>query len=366
MKDYNETIISLVSEGVSDIHFKVFSSPIVRIHGILSRVPSIPPLKEEDMENLAHHILSTSQWKNFIDQSEVDTSFSIPGHFRFRVSLFRQRGSISIVMRIIPFNVPTLTELNLPDVVNSLILAPRGLILVTGVTGSGKSSTLAAMVNEINQQFEKHIITIEDPIEFLHRDSVSAINQREIGLDTDNFADAFKSALRQDPDVILVGELRDIETMEIALRAAETGHLVLSTLHTTDARETINRIIDMFPPHQQKQVRIMLSTNLRAVISQRLLNRADKKGRILATEVMVVNAAIRGFIGEPGKMNEITQNMEKGQQYGMHTFDQSLIELVKNGTVTIDEAVNHASSPNDLKVKLSLQQDHISVPNKPF
>jgi twitching motility protein PilT len=294
-------------------------------------------------------------WKRFVERSEFDTSYSIPGFSRFRVSVFRQRGTISLAMRIIPFQSPTLDELRVPSVVKDIALSPRGLVLVTGVTGSGKSSTLAGVIDYINERQSCHIITIEDPIEFLHHDKKAAINQREIGTDTHDFATAFRSALRQDPDIILVGELRDTETMETALRAAETGHLVLSTVHTTDAKETVGRFIDMFPPHQQKQVRIQLAANLRAVISQRLLERADRKGRILAAEVLVATATIRDQILEPEKVGEIMRTMEKGRdRYGMQSFDQAIMDLLADNLVTEEEAIRNATSPNDFRVKLRL------------
>jgi twitching motility protein PilT len=345
---------SLVTEGVSDLHFKVNRPPLRRIHGVLSAVDA-EPLTPKDTEDLAMHLLGDKRWKQFVEKSEVDNSFSIPGFSRFRVSVFRQRGSVSIVMRIIPFNIPSLQELRVPSVVEDLALSERGLILVTGVTGSGKSSTLAGMIDHINQTSYCHVVTIEDPIEFLHQDKKCSINQREVGVDTYNFSSAFRVALRQDPDIILVGELRDAETMTTALRAAETGHLVLSTLHTTDAKETIGRFIDTFPPHQQPQVRIQLAANLRAVISQRLLLRADGQGRILAAEIMIVNAAIRDYIVSPDKIGEIVKNMEKGRDtYGMQTFDQALLDLVKEGLVTEEEAIRNATSPNDFKLKTNL------------
>lgn len=355
MKGIDDYLISLIDEGVSDLHFKVGSSPLRRIHGTLYHI-DLPPLTPEDTENIAVGILGEHMWKRFLESNEIDTSYSVPGHFRFRVSVFWQRSTISIVMRIIPFSIPTLDDLHVPTVVKDVAMSTRGLILVTGITGSGKSSTLAGMINHINLNKRCHIITIEDPIEFLHRDIKASVNQREVGVDTGNFLNAFRSALRQDPDIILVGELRDLETMEIALRAAETGHLVLSTLHTTDAKETIGRFIDVFPPHQQRQVRLQLAANLRAVISQRLLERADGGGRTLASEIMVVNAAIRELIVEPEKTHEVVSNMEEGKdQYGMRTFDQSLLELLDNESITVEEAIRNATSPNDFKLKLRLR-----------
>lgn len=350
----DEYIKSLVFEGVSDIHFKVFRPPLCRVNGVLKPV-NAPIVTQKDMVDLAMHVIGSDNWEKFNQLNELDTSFSISGFSRFRVSIFKQRGSISLVMRIVPFEVPTLDSLRVPPIVKDLALSTRGLILVTGVTGSGKSSTLAGMINYVNTKKHCHIITIEDPIEFLHRDNKSSINQREIGVDTSDFVKAFRVTLRQDPDIILVGELRDLETMEIALRAAETGHLVLSTVHTTDARETVGRFIDSFPPHQQRQVRIQLAVNLRAVISQRLLELSDGSGRILASEIMIVNAAIREYIMNPEKLQEIVKNMESlREQYGMQSFDQAIMDLVNEGLITIDEAIRNATNPNDFKVKLRL------------
>jgi twitching motility protein PilT len=358
MKNIDDFLKSLIIEGVSDIHFKIARPPLRRIHGTLGPVQDVAPLTGKDIEEFAVHFLGTSLWDKFQTNPEIDTAYSIPGFSRFRLNVFRQRGSISIVMRIIPFKVPTLDELGVPQAVKQFAMYPRGLILVTGVTGCGKSSTLAGMINHVNDNSSNHVITIEDPIEFLHTDRKSSINQREIGVDTGNFVHAFRAALRQDPDIILVGELRDIETMEIALRAAETGHLVMSTIHTTDAKETIGRFVDMFPPHQQKQVRIQLAANLRAVISQRLLERADARGRILAAEIMVVNAAIRDYIIDPLKAGDIVDHMTKGKdQYGMQTFDQAIMDLLAKKVITEEEAIRNSTSPNDFKVKLTLSRN---------
>ncbi|MFP4014583.1 MAG: type IV pilus twitching motility protein PilT [Chitinispirillaceae bacterium] len=353
--NHDELLRKLVKEGASDIHFKVGRSPLLRINGVLKAV-SAPSLQPQDTEEIARFLLGSEQWEKFSKQLEIDTSYSIRSFCRFRVNVFRQRGSVSITMRVIPFKIPSLDELGVPEIVKKLALSQRGLVLVTGITGSGKSSTLAGMIEFINTRSNCHIITIEDPIEFLHSDKMASINQREIGVDTDTFPTAFRSALRQDPDIIMVGELRDTSTMEIALRAAETGHLVLSTVHTTDAKETIGRFIDSFPPHQQKQVRIQLAANLNAVISQRLLRRADDNGLILAAEVMVVNAAIKDFIIDPARISDIVDNMAKGRdQYGSQTFDQALMDLLNLGLVSEQEAVVNATSPNDLKLKLSLK-----------
>ncbi len=352
--DLNDYLRALVIEGVSDIHFKVGRPPLQRIRGTL--LPSAgAPLAPKDTEDLAKSMVGPQLWQQFKDNPEIDTSYAIPGFSRFRISVFRQRGTISIVMRIIPFEVPTLDTLGLPPVVKQIALLEHGLVLITGAAGTGKSSTLAGIVNHINEHRNSHIITVEDPIEFLHRDRSSSINQREIGVDTNSFSAAFRASLRQDPDVILVGELRDITTMSIALRAAETGHFVLSTLHTVDAKDTVSRLIDSFPPHQQTQVRMQIANSLRAVISQRLLERSDKKGRVLAAEIMIVNAAIRGHILSPYNADQIKENIAKGKdQYGMQTFDQALLDLVRCGKITVEEAMRNASSPNDLRLKLSL------------
>jgi twitching motility protein PilT len=350
--DCDELLARLATaKGVSDIHFKVGRPPLVRINGDL--VPcEHPPLQPSDTEYMAKHFMSDDLWGRFCKHSEVDTSYSLKNVSRFRVNAFRQRGSVSLVLRTIPYSIPTFEQLGVPEAIRQICDSQRGLVIVTGITGSGKSSTLAAMVDNINERFPNHIITIEDPIEFLHKDKKSSINQREVGLDTEDFSSAFVHALRQDPDVIVVGELRDLKTMSTAIRAAETGHLVLSTLHTSDAKETINRFIDSFPSHQQKQIRIQLAHNLTAVISQRLIRRVGG-GRALACEVMVVNAAIREYIMDPDKLGEITINMAKGKEkYGSQTFDQALLDLVNKGMISDIDALANATSPNDLKLKL--------------
>jgi twitching motility protein PilT len=351
----DEFLKSLVAQGVSDIHLKVGRPPLRRFLGML--IPSdLPQLTEDQIEHLARHLVGDKIWNTFEGDPQIETSHEVKGIARFRVSLFRQRGMYSMVLRIIPFEIPTLEQLRVPDVVKKFCDFRHGLILVTGMTGSGKSSTLAAMVHRINQSCPYHIITIEDPIEFNHRDLKSSVNQREVGQDTSDYATAFRSSLRQDPDVILVGELRDRVTMEIALRAAETGHLVLSTLHTTDAKETIGRVIDMFPPHQQGHVRKQLGANLRAVISQRLLLRADTKSLVLAAEVMVVNAAVRDLINNPGTNDDYIEHIEKGKsQYGSRSFDQSILELLDQKLITEDEALNYVTNANDFRLKLNLR-----------
>ncbi|MBN1128202.1 MAG: type IV pilus twitching motility protein PilT [Chitinispirillaceae bacterium] len=347
---------SLIVDGVSDLHFKTGRPPLRRIFGVVKPAES-PVVDGKTAEELARHFLGPQLWERFLQNLEMDIAYAIPGFARFRVNIYRQRGLISIAMRFIPFRIPTMEELGVPPMVKEIAMSNRGLVLVTGMSGSGKSSTLAAMIDHINGNWPCHIITIEDPIEFLHEDRVAVINQREVGIDTMDFHHALRSALRQDPDVILVGELRDGESMEIALRAAETGHLVMGTLHTTDAKETIGRFIDTFPSHQQRQVRIQLAFNLRAVISQRLLERVDQKGLALAAEVMIVNAAIRGYILESDKLGEILENIQKGkEQYGMQSFDQSIIDLYRKGLISLDEALKNATSPTDMKLKLRLHE----------
>jgi len=350
--DCDELLTRLaVTKGVSDIHFKVGRPPLVRINGDLIACDDFP-LQPNDTEQMAKHFMGDNLWERFCKISEIDTAYSLKNVSRFRVNAFRQRGSVSLVLRTIPYNIPSFNQLGLPEVVQQICKSQRGLVIVTGITGSGKSSTLAAMVDNINDCSPGHIITIEDPIEFLHKDKLCSINQREVGLDTEDFSSAFISALRQDPDVIVVGELRDLKTISTAIRAAETGHLVLSTLHTSDAKETINRIIDSYPGQQQKQIRIQLAHNLNAVICQRLINRVDGSGRALACEIMVVNAAIRDYIMDPEKTGEIVMNMAKGKEkYGSQTFDQSLLELVSKGLISEADALANATSPNDLKLK---------------
>jgi twitching motility protein PilT len=352
-QDIQEMLKNLAGPNVSDLHFKIGRPPLRRINGAL--LPSdLPPVTEEAMTAMCMGMLGKELWTRFLEQRELDTSYSIPGFSRFRISLFYQRGSIAMVMRAITYTIPNLDALGTPPSLKEIAMSPRGLILVTGVTGSGKSSTLAAMIDHINENCPDHVITIEDPIEFIHRDKKSSVNQREIGIDTTDFATAFRAALRQDPDTILVGELRDLKTMQIALQAAETGHLVFSTVHTTDAKETIGRFIDEFPPHQHAQVRIQLATNLRAVISQRLLQNIEGTGRVLACEILVVTAAIRAAIMDGTKDKEILGLMERGAQHGMQSFDQDLMRLYREKKISKDEAISNATSPIDFQVKLSL------------
>jgi twitching motility protein PilT len=323
-----------------------------RVDGALVPLKNGERLMPEDIQTMAFSIMNPVQKARFEETREVDLAYGIPGLGRFRVNAFQQRGTVGIVFRVIPFGVKSIEHLHLPKVIQSIAMEQRGLVLVTGTTGSGKSTTLAAMIEYINANRTCHIMTIEDPIEFLIRDRRSIVNQREIGVDTQSFSTALRSALRQDPDVILVGEMRDFETIETAITAAETGHLVMSTLHTLDATETINRIISVFPPYQQKQIRLQLASILKAVISQRLVPRADGKGRVPALEVLVSTARIRECIADKDRTKEIHDAIAKGYTtYGMQTFDQSLMSLVKQKLVTYDEALKHVSNPDDFALR---------------
>lgn len=308
----------------------------------------------EEMRELAFSIMDETESENFLKNKEIDLAYGIGNLGRFRVNIFSQRDGIGMVLRTISIDIPTIKGLGLPDVLEKISLEPRGLVMVTGSTGSGKSTTLAAIVNHINNHRNSHIITIEDPIEFLHRDKKSIISQREVGHDTNNFAAALRVALRQDPDVILVGEMRDLETIEIGLLAAETGHLVLSTLHTVDAQETINRIIAVFASEQQKQIRRQLSAVIRGIVSQRLVQRADGRGRVPSMEVLVTTARIRECVADEEKTSEIHDAIAQGySSYGMQSFDQSLMNLYKQGIITYEEAMKNSSSPDDFALKVS-------------
>ena len=349
----NDLLKIAVERKASDLHLKVGGHPVVRIDGELHPLPELKRLMQEDTIAMAFSIMSARQKQRFKEEFEIDIAYSVPGLGRFRCNIFQQRGTVGLVLRVIPARILTIRELTLPPVIERICDERSGLVLCTGTTGSGKSTTLAAMVHQINSDRPEHIITIEDPIEFLHRDRKSLVNQREIDVDTRAFAPALRSALRQDPDVILVGEMRDYETIETALLAAETGHLVFSTLHTLDATETINRIIAVFPPHHQKQIRIQLSQVLKAVISLRLMPRADGIGRVPAAEVMISTPYIRDCIENKEKTKYIREQIKLGtSQYGMQTFDQSLYILYKNGLITLDEALRRSSNPDEFKLKI--------------
>ncbi len=336
----------------SDLHLKVPSHPLIRRHGQLEPIPGSEALRPEDTERILADLLGTDKDKveEFTHENEVDFAFGVPGLARFRANAFRQRGVISLVMRAVPHEIKSIEELGLPEVINEIATEERGIILLTGTTGSGKSSTLAAMIDQVNRTTAKHIVTIEDPIEFLHRDRRSIINQREVGSDTTSFSRALRRVLRQDPDVILVGEMRDEETVATALSAAETGHLVLSTLHTLDAPETINRIIDFFPPHQSGQVRAMLAGTVKAVISQRLVRTADGTGRVACCEILRSTSRVKDMIMNPEETGRLVDAIGEGTYYGMQTFDQALLGHVQSGRVAMEEAIKAATSPHDFKL----------------
>ena len=350
--ELNEILKIALKGGASDIHLKSGLPAMFRVDGALVPLKNGERLMPEDIQKMSLAIMNPLQKARFEETREVDLAYGIPGLGRFRVNCFQQRGSVGVVFRVIPFGVKTIESLHLPPVIAQIALEQRGLILVTGTTGSGKSTTLASMIEHINTNRTCHIMTIEDPIEFLIRDRRSIVNQREIGVDTQSFSNALRAALRQDPDVILVGEMRDFETIETALTAAETGHLVMSTLHTLDATETINRIISVFPPYQQKQIRLQLGSILRAVVSQRLVPRSDGKGRVPALEVLVTTARVRECIADKDRTKEIHDAIAKGfTTYGMQTFDQSLMYLVKKGLVTYEESLKHVSNPDDFALR---------------
>jgi twitching motility protein PilT len=350
--ELNDILKVAIKGGASDIHLKSGLPPMFRVDGALVPLKNGERIMPDALQKMALAIMSPVQTARFEETREADLAYGIAGLGRFRVNVFQQRGTIGIVFRVIPFGVKTAEQLHLPKIIEKISHEQRGLVLVTGTTGSGKSTTLAAMIEQINTDRTCHIMTIEDPIEFLIRDRRSIVNQREIGVDTHSFSNALRAALRQDPDVVLVGEMRDFETIETALTAAETGHLVMSTLHTLDATETINRIISVFPPYQQKQVRLQLATILKAVISQRLVPRADGKGRVPALEVLVSTAFVRECIGDKDRTKEIPEVIAKGfSTYGMQTFDQSLMSLVRENLVTYDEALKHVSNPDDFALR---------------
>jgi twitching motility protein PilT len=338
-----------VEKDASDLHVKVGEPPIIRIHGELHRT-NYPVFGDTDTEELMYDVMNEERRAHFEQFMELDMSYSIPGLARFRVNCFRQRGRVGAVLRVIPIKIKTIDDLMLPQVTKEIAMRPRGLVLVTGPTGSGKSTSLAAMVNHINASVRKHIITVEDPIEFIHQDKLSAINQREVGQDTHSFADALKHIMRQNPDVILVGEMRDLETIHLAITAAETGHLVFATLHTTDAPQTIDRVIDVFPPEQQQQIRMQLSVTMLAVISQTLLHRANEAGRVAAFEVMVATPAIRALIRE-GKTHQIYTDIQTGGEFGMQSLDQCLLDLLKRRLVTFEDAIAKSSNPRDFEAR---------------
>lgn len=341
----------MAERGSSDLHIKVGSPPAVRLNGKLLVLKEFQQLTPEITRQLAHGMMDERQRQSFENHRELDFAYSVPGVGRFRVNVFHQRGSIGMTLRRVTTERTGIEQLGLPPVVRRLAEEPRGLVLVTGTAGSGKTTTLAAMIDHINHTRDGHIVTIEDPIEVLHQDVRCIINQREVGIDTESYADALRHVVRQDPDVVLIGEMRDHETVSAALTAAEIGNLVLSTLHTIDATETINRIIDFFPPYQQKQIRLMLSATLKGIISMRLIPSING-GLVPAVEVMVMTGTVREYINDPEKTYMIRDAMEEGEYYGMQTFDQSLLRLYSEGRITLDDATSMAANAHDFKIKV--------------
>jgi twitching motility protein PilT len=350
MFDVQQALRELVKRVGSDLHLKVGSAPLYRVHGELAADKNEPALSAEDTERALRSLLSDeAKLEEFAKEHEVDFSFEIPEVARYRINAFQQRGVISLACRAIPHKISTIDELSLPPVIRELADEERGIVLLTGTTGSGKSTTLAAMIDHMNQTTSKHIVTIEDPIEFVHEDKRSAINQREVGMDTASFKRALRRVLRQDPDVILVGEMRDEETVQTALSAAETGHLVLSTIHTVDAAESINRMLDFFPPHQHGQARSMIAGTIKGVISQRLVPGANG-GRVAVCEILRMTGRVRDMIVDPSQTGKLVEVIASGGYYGMQTFDQALFGHVKAGRVTFEDAMRVASSPPDFKL----------------
>ncbi len=338
----------------SDLHLKVGNYPYNRVDGELRPLTQFPRISSEDMLNMAFSMMTNRQKQKFKEETELDMAYGVAGLGRFRVNVFQQRGNVGMVLRVIPTKIRTLEELYLPKVIDRVCEERRGIVLVTGTTGSGKSTTLAAMIDRINSTRTDHIITIEDPIEFLHRDKKGFVNQREVGVDTSSFGHALRASLREDPDLILVGEMRDLETISTALLAAETGHMVFSTLHTLDATETIQRIIAVFPPPEQKQIRLQMASTLKAIISQRLVRKSDGIGRVPAIEVLIATEYIRDCVINPDKTRLIKDAIASGvSQYGMQTFDQSLYDLYGQGLITLEEALIRSSNPDEFKLRIA-------------
>ena len=350
--DIKKILKEMINRGASDLHLKVATPPVLRINGTLVMAEYTPP-SVQDMVAMAQQILTPAQREIFENTREIDFAFGVPGVARFRANFYVQRGSVAMVFRHVPVEIKSTDDLGLPPVVKTLAMKPRGLVLVTGTVGSGKSTTLASIVDIINRESARHVITIEDPIEFLHRDRHSIISQREIGCDTGSYAEALKHVLRQDPDVILIGEIRDAESMKIALTAADTGHLVLSTMHTIDATQTISRIISFFPPHQHQEIRFLLASSLQAVVSQRLVADAEGLNRFVAAEILIATSTIRDYIREPEKTVMIRQAIQEGfVQYQMQTFDQALMQLYKEGKISLDNATHNSSNPHEFALRV--------------
>ncbi|GAC1479242.1 MAG: type IV pilus twitching motility protein PilT [Gemmatimonadaceae bacterium] len=350
--NFKAILQEMIKQNASDLHLKVGRPPTLRVNGELSSL-AVPPMRPEDLKSLAEQVMTPKQVKEFSEHKEADFAIGVPGIGRFRVNVYQQRGTIAYALRSIPYQARTIGELNLPTVVEEIALRPRGLVLITGITGSGKSTALAAMIQHINDKRRANIITIEDPIEFLHRDINCHINQREVGTDTASFTQALRRVLRQDPDVMLIGEIRDIDTLDVALKAADTGHLVFSTLHTTDATQTINRVLSFYPPHQQAEVRYALSSALQAVVSLRLVPRSDQAGRVPACEVLINTAAVRENIRDMSKALNIPDLIKDGTvQYGMQSFDQSLMSWYSRGAISYESAVFYATNPSEFALRV--------------
>ncbi len=346
----NELLQLMIKAGISDIHFKVGSPPLIRVNGSLTPT-EFEPFTPAAIEELAFSLMNETQKAKFTEEHELDMSYAVDGLSRFRVNVYRQKGTVALTLRVVPLKIKTIEELNLPgEVLIKLAAESRGLVLVTGITGSGKTTTLNAMINHINETSNVHIVTVEDPIEYYHTDKKSSIVQREVGPDTRSFQSALKYVLRQDPDVVVIGEMRDHEAIAAALTAAETGHLVLGTLHTMDAVQTIDRIVDSYPPHQQSQIRMQIGNVLKGVVAQRLISTADNTARLPATEILVGSSLVRKLVAE-GKTLELYRAMEQGEYYKMHTFDQDLVRLVQENKITMEEALDNATNPEDLTLK---------------
>jgi twitching motility protein PilT len=349
--DINEFLQLMSTKGISDIHFKASSLPLIRMHGKITPVGE-DKFASSDIEELAFSLMTPQQKRQFETENELDFGYSLKGVSRFRINVYRQRGSIAMTLRVVPLEIKTFEDLNLPaEALKKLASESRGLILITGITGAGKTTTMNAILDYINSNFQYNIITIEDPIEFYHMDKKSSMSQREVGVDTKTYSKALKYVLRQDPDVVVVGEMRDFEAMAAGLTAAETGHLVLSTIHTVDAVQTIDRIVDFYPPHQHDSVRTQIAGILRGIVAQRLVVQKDGKGCMPVTEILVGTALVRKLIAE-NKLAEVHKTMEQGSYYGMHTFDQQLADLYREGKITPEEALDKASNPDDLKLKM--------------
>ncbi|MFW5999671.1 MAG: type IV pilus twitching motility protein PilT [Halanaerobiaceae bacterium] len=363
--DIHDLLKKVIEDAnISDVHLTVNSRPVVRYTGELERFEDFPrELRYEDMEKIAKTLMNEEQWEQFKAQKELDFSYSVPGFFRFRVNVYYQRGAISIALRIIPKKIPTVDELGLPDIFKKLALQRKGLVLCTGPTGSGKSTSLAAMIDEVNRKKKKHVLTLEDPVEYLHKHKRSIVHQREVGVDTDNFALGLKSALRQDPDVILVGEMRDLETITTALEAAETGHLVMATLHTSNAPQSVDRIIDVFPPHQQQQVRIQLASTLKGVIAQQLLPRSDGQGRVAAVEVLIGTDAVANIIRE-GKSHQLESVMQTGGKHGMIVMNNYLIDLYEKGIIDYSTAVQRSTDPDYIRKRTQHRRENYGTKSR--